>query len=266
MITEGMVPVLSPKRSDRMREYEDAWRQTLPPRSYVILRVDGRAFHTLTRGMERPFDPFFMQAMDAAAIALCEEVQGVQFAYVQSDEISLLATDFASNQEQWFGGVVQKMCSIAAVVAANAFNVRIPAIAVRRMAQFDARVFEIPHRAEMIAYFLYRQDDCHRNAVSMAAEATFSSKQLHGKPVSERLDMLAAHGIQFDLAYPAGARLGRVLTKVPEEALISYTRKDTGVQHEEWVTRHRWQAGPAPRFSTMVDGFLDQHIPHREVP
>lgn len=259
-----MIPVLSPKRSDRMREYEDAWRLTLPPKSYTILRVDGRAFHTLTRNMERPFDQFFMQAMDAAAVALCEQVQGVQFAYVQSDEISLLMTDFAPQQQQWFGGVVQKMCSISAVVAANAFNVRIPAIASRRMAQFDARVFTIPHRAETIAYFLFRQDDCHRNAVSMAAESVFSSKQLHGKPVTERLDMLASHGIQFHLAYPAGARLGRVLTKVPEEALISYTRKDTGEQHEELVTRHRWEAGPAPRFSVMVGGFLDGHIPHRE--
>lgn len=252
-----------PRRSDRMKHYEHLYRHTLPPKAYTILRVDGRAFHTLTRNMERPFDGFFMQAMDAAAIALCEEVQGVAFGYLQSDEISLIATDFASMQEHWFGGVVQKMCSIAAVVASNAFNIRIPAIAARRMAEFDARVFTVPNRYEAINYFLWRQTDCYRNAVSMAAEAHFSSNQLKGKPATERLTMLASKGIDF-MDYPEGARHGRVVIKIAETAPVTYTRKDTGLEHTEVVTRHRWEAQPAPWLYNS--GFLETHIPHPPAP
>src|SRR5688500_6083821 len=111
-------PVLH-KRSDRMRAYEDAWRQILPQRSYVILRVDGRAFHTLTRPLERPFDTGFMSSMNFVAATLCKEVQGAAFGFVQSDEISVLLTAFDSMQELWFGGVVQKMTSIAAAVTSN---------------------------------------------------------------------------------------------------------------------------------------------------
>lgn len=250
------------KRSDRMKYHEDLYRHTVAPRQYTILRVDGRAFHTLTRHMEKPFDPYFMQAMDCAAVALCKEVQGCQFAYVQSDEASLLLTDFGSMQEPWFGGVVQKMCSISAVVASNAFNVRVPSIAARRLAQFDSRVFTVPSREEAISYFLWRQADCHRNAASMVAEAYFSSKQLLGKPVGERLAMLAGKGIEFD-DYPLDARRGRVVVKIAEESPVTYTRKDTGEQHAEVVTRHRWEAHAAPWFDWDEAGFLEINTPAR---
>lgn len=251
------------KRSDRMKAYEDQWRAVLPAKNYTILRVDGRAFHTLTRNLERPFDSYFMQAMDHAAVALCEQIQGCQYAYTQSDEISLLLTDFASMQEHWFGGVVQKMCSIASCVAANAFNVRMPAIAAKRLAEFDARVFTVPSREEAINYFLWRQADCHRNAVSMAAEAHFPSKQLHGKPVSERLDMLAAAGVDF-ATYPQGARHGRVTVRETFEAPVTYIRKDTGEEHTETAVRSRWVAEPADWFDWDHKGFLEQHTPYRE--
>lgn len=253
------VPTLH-KRSDRMRWHEDQWRATLPPKQFTILRVDGRAFHTLTRHMSKPFDEFFMAAMDNAAVALCEEVQGTQFAYVQSDEISVLATDFGSMQEPWFGGVVQKMASISAVVASNAFNVRIPVLAARRMGQFDSRVFTLPSREEVTNYFLWRQADCDRNAVSMVAEAHFPSKQLLGKTVTDRHAMLDAKGVEY-AGYPAGARLGRVVVKVAEAAPVTYRRKDTGEEKTEMVTRHHWTARPAPWFDWDEAGFLETNVP-----
>lgn len=254
-------PVLH-KRADRMKHYEDQHRHVLPPKQYTIIRVDGRAFHTLTRNMERPFDSFFIEAMDAAAIALCNEIQGAQFGYTQSDEISVLLTDFGSMQEHWFGGVVQKMCSIAAVAASNAFNARIPAIAVRHMAQFDARVFTVPDRAEAINYFLWRQADCHRNAVSMIAEANFSSKQLLGRPVPERIDMLAKKGVLVD-AFPLGARLGRTVVKETFEGPVTFTRKDTGVEHTEIAIRSRWVVADAGWFDWDGRGFLESRTPDR---
>jgi tRNA(His) 5'-end guanylyltransferase len=95
---------------DRMKaNFEDRTRFFLPRRTYTILRVDGRAFHTWTRGLTKPHDRDFMACMDAAAIALCKEVAGAKFAFVQSDEISVLATDFEDEGSQaWFDGNIQK--------------------------------------------------------------------------------------------------------------------------------------------------------------
>lgn len=248
------------KRSDRMRSYEDQHRQILPAKSYTVLRVDGRAFHTLTRDMTKPFDPGFIQAMDDAAVALCEEIQGCQFAYIQSDEISLLLTDFASMQQPWFGGVVQKMCSISAAIASNAFRDGLAAMGLVRSPVFDSRVFTVPNRAEAINYFLFRQADCHRNAVSMVAEHHLSSKQLLGKPVSERLEMLAAKGVHME-QHSAGARLGRVVVKENFEGWVTYTRKDTGATMTELAVRSRWVVEAADWFDWDHAGFLERYVP-----
>jgi tRNA(His) guanylyltransferase len=95
---------------DRMKGYEAAARWVLPGRTYTIIRVDGRAFHSLLRHAEKPFDHDFIAVMDEVAAALCKEVSGTVFSYQQSDEISLLVTDFGSvHTEAWFGGIVQKM-------------------------------------------------------------------------------------------------------------------------------------------------------------
>src|SRR5208282_554642 len=111
---------------DRMKRYEDITRFKLPPRTYTILRVDGRAFHTWTRGLTKPYDADFMSCMDAAAIALCKEVAGARFAFVQSDEISLLATHFEDEGSQaWFDGNIQKWVSIASGIAGVAFNEKV---------------------------------------------------------------------------------------------------------------------------------------------
>jgi tRNA(His) 5'-end guanylyltransferase len=205
-----------------------------------------------------------MQAMDAAAVALCEEVQGCQFAYVQSDEISLLVTDFGSMQELWFGGVVQKMCSISAAIASGAFRDGLPLQGLLTpRPQFDSRVFTVPTRDEAVNYFLWRQADCHRNAISMVAEAHFPSKRLLGKTVGDRHAMLAEKGVAYE-DYPLGARHGRVVVKVAEEAPVIYRRKDTGEEKTEIVTRHRWEAQPAPWLDWDEAGFLDARIPHLE--
>src|SRR5690242_17305079 len=99
---------------DRMKEYEWAYRYVLPRRTYTILRVDGRAFHNLTKGLDRPYDERFMDIMDTVAYELCQEIQGARLAYVQSDEISVLYTDFdAPGTQAWFGGVLAKQLTSA---------------------------------------------------------------------------------------------------------------------------------------------------------
>jgi tRNA(His) 5'-end guanylyltransferase len=139
---------------DRMKRHEAAHRAVLPRRTYTVLRVDGRSFHNYLRGAAKPFDEQFMADMDAVAEALCSEITGSVFAYTQSDEVSILATDFATEQtEPWFGGVVAKQLSAAASLATAVLNERRPG----RRALFDARVFTLSDPVEVANYFLWRQ-------------------------------------------------------------------------------------------------------------
>src|SRR5882724_7672228 len=109
---------------DRMKaDYENRTRFLLPRRTYTVIRVDGKAFHTYTRNCRRPFDEDLMSAMDAAMAGLCASIEGARLGYVQSDEISIVVTDFGSTQtEAWFDGNVQKIASITASIATVHFN------------------------------------------------------------------------------------------------------------------------------------------------
>ena len=157
---------------DRMkRDYESRTRYLLPRRTYTLLRIDGKAFHTYTRGCARPYDLDLMADMDTAAAALCKDAQGAALAFVQSDEISVLLTDFESTStESWFDGNLQKLASISASIVTAHFNVaRFARGIADRVACFDARVWTIPARIEVENYFLWRQQDATRNAISMTA-------------------------------------------------------------------------------------------------
>jgi len=211
---------------DRMKSrYEDVTRLRLPARTYTILRVDGRAFHTWTRGLDKPYDLSFMACMDATAAALCEEIAGARFAFVQSDEISLLATDFADVATQaWFDGNLQKWASVAASVATVAFNAKVGHYNVARDgttllglkkpdATFDARVFTIPDHIEVENYFVWRQNDAVRNSVTMLAQHYASHKQLHGKGREQQHEVIHAHGDNW-ASHPARFKHGAVIRKL----------------------------------------------------
>jgi len=183
---------------DRMKhQYENRTRYFLPRRTYSIIRVDGKAFHTFTRGCEKPFDKDLAAALDFAAIRLCEEAQGVKFTYLQSDEISVLTTDFDDiKTDAWFDGNVQKIASVAASVVTSAFNYHFEK---RSDAVFDARVFTIPDPVEVENYFIWRQQDATRNSIQSVAQAHFSHKQLLGKNSDEMQEMLfREHGVNWN--------------------------------------------------------------------
>jgi len=248
---------------DRMKGYEAVAKTVLPPRSFSVCRVDGRAFHSLLRGAPKPFDYDFMADMDATAVALCAEVQGAVFGYVQSDEISVLVCDFAGpNSQPWFGGEVQKQVSIAAATATAAFNARRPAeVATGRMATFDARVFTLPNAVEVANYFIWRERDAVRNSIAMAAQAKFSQRQLHGINTGRMQEMLLAeHGISWN-DYPDGAKHGRVVVKASGEREVTFTHKRTNEERTVTAVRSWWEAQPAPHFTTDPDGWLAQMIP-----
>lgn len=212
---------------DRMKgRFEDRCRFFLPRRTYTILRVDGKAFHTYARKAERPFDVRIQRAMQYAAMELCRNIQGAQLAYQQSDEISVLITDFKKEDTHaWFDNNVQKMASVAASIATMAFNGQIEGFP--KNATFDARVFTIPDYIEVENYFLWRQGDCEKNSIQMLCRSIFSHKELHGKGFGAMNEMLFGRGINWaayghDMSCPEdNIRLlfkrGALITKVSDD-------------------------------------------------
>ena len=174
--------------ADRMKRYEHVSRHLLMRRTPVIIRLDGRAFHTFCHGLEQPFDSDFIDAMHLAARDTGDEMQGFKACYIQSDEASFLLTDYDDvKTEPWFGYVLQKVASISAATMTARFNTRwahlLPATDVSK-AVFDARAFNVPHD-EVANYFLWRMRDWARNSLSMYAGSCFWPKEIHGKGRSE---------------------------------------------------------------------------------
>lgn len=236
---------------DRMKAYEAVTRQVLPRRTHTIIRVDGRSFHSYLRGAEKPYDEAFMADMNHVAEALCEEIDGAVFAYTQSDEISILVTDFGSPGTQpWFAGVVAKQISIAASVATVELNFRRPG---KARALFDARVFTIPDRMEVANYFLWRQRDCVRNSISMAAQAKFSAKQLHGVNTGRMQELLwSEHGINWN-DYPDACKRGRITSRETGQRETTWTDKRTGETNTTLAMRSWWTTVAAPHFTTTPE-------------
>ncbi|HEY1668487.1 MAG TPA: tRNA(His) guanylyltransferase Thg1 family protein [Trebonia sp.] len=253
---------------DRMKGYESAARLTLPRRTYTIVRADMRGAHSYLRRAQRPFDEAFMSVMDKTAAALCAEMMGAVLAYVQSDEISVLLADFGSvHAEPWFGGVVQKMASLAAAAATAEFNDEARDASgagfepPNYRAMFDARVFTIPDPVEVANYFVWRQRDCLRNSVSMAAQAHFSHKRLHGLNGGQMQELLwSEKGVNWN-DYPDGARRGRILRRVTGEEPVTYTDKRTQQEQTTIAMRSRWVASAAPSFTAAAASFLAEAIP-----
>ena len=186
---------------DRMKEYESVPKHFLMKRTPVIIRLDGRAFHSFTKRKviknsltDDPFSDVMRTCMTGTAISLCKQIQNVKFCYTQSDEISLLLTDWDTfDTQQWFGGNIQKIVSLSASIATNAFNRAYEQYEkieeCSELPMFDSRVFNLP-KEEVTNYFLWRQQDASRNSINMLAQYHFSHKQLQGKKVPQVHDML----------------------------------------------------------------------------
>lgn len=177
---------------DRMKGYyEGRTKQFLQRRTYTIIRIDGKAFHTYTRGLEKPFDSDLMDAMDETMKFLCENIQGAKIGYVQSDEISILLTDFDKlTTDAWFDNNVQKVVSVSSSMATAIFNRIRDDQGFDKMALFDSRVFQVPTNIEVMNYFLWRQQDCVRNSISSVAQANFSHKELNRLSTNQMQDKL----------------------------------------------------------------------------
>lgn len=174
---------------DRMKRYELCTRNFLVRKTPVLIRVDGKAFHTLTKHAEKPFDLVFISAMSQAASDVAAQMQGCKAVYVQSDEATFLLTDYDRVESgAWFDYNVSKLVSITAASMSVAFNKHYNG----GLAVFDARAFNVP-REDVANCFLWRAKDWSRNSLQMYARAFFSHKQLHGAGKEAMHEML--HGI-----------------------------------------------------------------------
>jgi tRNA(His) 5'-end guanylyltransferase len=250
---------------DRMKaDYENRTRYYLPRRTYTLVRVDGKAFHQYTKACARPYDRDLMADMDGAALALCQNIENARLAFVQSDEISVLLTDFATPQsEAWFDGNLQKICSLSAAIATAYFN---NARSIRRgsggsVALFDSRVWTIPQQVEVYNYFLWRQQDAARNSLSMTAQAHFPHERLQGLGSAEMHELLWKEKQINWNDLPAGFKRGRVVERVIVSKAVDYVDKRSGEQkRQENVARHQWRVTDPPVFSQEKE-WLRSRIP-----
>lgn len=257
-----------PSLHDRMKAYEECQGPVLDPDLPYAIRVDGKAFHTWTRGLDRPFDNRFIAIMDRAAENLAETVQDAALAYVQSDEVTVLVpARSTAAAEPWFGGALQKVVSVSASVAAATvstmsgwcFDGR------AKLASFDGRAFNLPCADEAFNCLVWRQRDAMRNAVSAAGQALFSHRELHGKSTEEIKAMIGR------VWKDASPDVRELMALQGAEGGYDWDRVEPGRRQGRWVTRrprpgpngsvrHAWHCEPAPVFEqerTRVMALLD---------
>lgn len=247
---------------NRMKNYEHVSKYNLTARMPTIIRIDGKAFHSFTKGFEKPFDFLLMESMQETMRVLCEKIDGVKLGYTQSDEISLLLTDYENLETQaYFNKSIQKMVSISASIATLAFNNHFSNNAddqhicskevfekhheVKNTALFDSRVFILP-KEEVCNYFIWRQQDATRNSIQMVAQANFFHRELQNKNTSQIQDMLFEQkGINFNNISTSKKR-GSCAVK------IKYDRD--GTERTRWVVDNE-----IPIF-TQDREYIDSHL------
>lgn len=221
---------------NRMKAYERCARTVLPRRTHTITRVDGRHFHTVLAKCEKPFDARVCSVMSLVGLDLCKDIAGARFAYVQSDECSVLSSDYGSIHSQpHFGGVVQKLASTAAALATRTWNTCLPDLP----GTFDGRVFVIPDYIEVLNYFVWRQRDAIRNSIQGTAQALFSHKTIQGLNCDQLQEKMWQESDTNWAAFP-----------------VSYKQGACIVQHKG----EGWKVYPAQKFIAQPQSWLDSYI------
>ena len=249
--------------------YEQIPKTKLMRRCPVAIRIDGRAFHTFTRGFQKPFDEVLIKSMQGTMKYLCENIQGCVLGYTQSDEITLILVDYKKlTSSAWFDYKIQKICSIAASMATMAFNNifskyvkefdlelayndngidteenrklwEIYKKAINKGAMFDARCFNIP-KEEVTNLVYWRQLDASRNSIQMVGQANFSHKELQNKSCNDIQDMLMTQkGINWN-DLPTYQKRGSccVRNKIVIESdgvMATAQLRDTTKSENEWI-------------------------------
>lgn len=241
----------------RMKLYEEVSKTKLIRKMPVVIRIDGKAFHHFTKGFIKPFDEVLMYSMWDTMLDLCSNIQGCIFGYTQSDEITLILSDFYNNRaEAWFDNEVQKICSISASMATYYFNKNFLKEnskfysdankttmwikhdnAIQHGAMFDSRCFNIP-KEEVANLIYWREADCIRNSIQMTAHTYLSQKDVHGKNNDEIKSMLSSLSINWDSFEPFkkyGVCCKKVLTDVPVKNPSKNENNNETIKRYKWV-------------------------------
>ena len=270
--------------------YESVPKTSLMRRTPVVIRIDGKAFHTFTKGFQKPFDEVLGKVMRETMKYLCENIQGCVLGYTQSDEITLILVDYKKlTSSAWFDYEVQKMCSIAASMATVAFNkafshevalqskrlyteylndndasyIETLEMAINKGAMFDARVFNIP-KEEVANLIYWRQLDAARNSIQMVGQAYFSHSELHGKNQNDIQEMLwATHGINWN-DYPTHLKRGSCCIKVGQKTTCAEENLD-GTVNTWTIERPHWEIDlDIPMFKGINRKYINDLIDYEE--
>jgi len=208
---------------DRCKLYEDieAKRKAMPGLP-LMARLDGKAFHTFTKGLPRPYDPRLSELMIDTTKYLVEKTQA-KIGYTQSDEISLFWYEPDITSEIYFDGRWQKLCSVLSGMASAKFTKelaqRIPERS-ESVVCFDCRVWQVPSISEVIMTYVWREDDATKNSISMAAEEYYSTKELMNKHSKDKQEMLWQKGINWN-DYPVFFKRGTYVKRFTEERVLT---------------------------------------------
>lgn len=263
------------KLGDRMKALQSLRDYKLDKKEYVLCHIDGRAFSKLIKhNFELPFDDKFIDFMNQTAIYLCKSIQGCKLAYVQSDEISLLLTDFSKEETgNFFQYRLCKLQSVIASLATGEFNrlwycdqiINNPSDAVdiissRKPVQFDCKAWNVYEYNDAFAWFKFRQNDCIRNSKQQAAQTYVKpKKKLVNLSSDQQIELLKnEYGIDWN-EYSNGKKYGRLIRRCIYEA-----EGENPIIHEkEMSIRYKWVAEDAPIFTNEY--FEDNElIPKKE--
>ena len=240
---------------DKCEYFRNLTDYRLTPNSYVILMLDGHCFSKMIKNKyKKPFDDTFIKIMNETAKYLVQNIQGAKLAYVQSDEISILITDFDTPEtDAPFGYRLCKLQSIAAAMAASKFNQLafiyntepslyetnksdgedtiyrpselIEKLKEQKLVEFDCKAWAVPDYNTAFCHFLWRQNDCIRNSKQQAAQTYLNHKELMNKDTDEQVSLLfEKEGIDWN-QYDNGKKYGRLIYK--ERRLFKNTVVDT---------------------------------------
>lgn len=225
----------------KMRKYEQSLDQVILPELYMTARIDGRSFTRLTKEIchfEAPYDTRFRDMMVNTVKALMDCGFRIIYSYTQSDEISLLFHP----DESSFGRKVRKYNSVLAGVASAAFSLQLG-----RQAVFDCRMIPLPTIECVQDYFLWRQEDAHRNALNShcywmlrkeGMSVQEATKALEGQSVSFKNELLFQRGINFDTLPSWQKRgIGIVWKDVPKVGINPLTNEETDTTRRELTTQ-----------------------------
>lgn len=261
---------------DRMLYYRGLTDYKVMPNCYTLVMLDGRSFSKLIKKKYKlPFDGRFITMMNETAKYLCQNVQGALFAYVQSDEISIL---LSNECDIFFEGRLNKMLSIIASMASSKFNqimmcqdiydicadsLQISQDKVfetlnkRKLVEFDCKVWNVPSFNDVFAWFLYRQNDCIRNSKQQSAQTYLPYKVLLNKDTDEQVRLLKEEkGIDWETEYSDSEKYGRFIYKEMKHMNVFVEKLNKTIPCERTV----WNYYPAfklqeekDKFSSLID-------------